>query len=362
MNADRRLAAARRRVTQSDVDALVVTAIPNIRYLTGFEGVFDAGANVACVITSESARVYTDSRYAEAASEAADGTGWALRISPENLYIDLCDELIADGVTSLALESGVPYGRFRFICERFASRVEVVDGWIEQIRQVKEAGELERIAAAAALADDAFRHILGRIAVGVPECDIALELEVFMRSNGSQGVAFDPIVASGPNSSRPHAGVTDRALESGDLLTMDFGSRVDGYCSDLTRTVVVGQASDRQREVYEAVLAANEAGIAAVRAGVRGMDVDAVARDLLVGRDMGQYFAHGLGHGVGLEVHEMPTVSARGREALPAGAVVTIEPGVYIPGLGGVRIEDLVLVEDAGCRVLSSSPKHLIEI
>ena len=138
--------------------------------------------------------------------------------------------------------------------------------------------------------------------------------------------------------------------------------RSDGYCADLTRTVVVGQASDRQHEVYEAVLAANEAGIAAVRAGVRGMDVDAVARDLLVGRDMGQYFAHGVGHGVGLEVHEMPTVSARGREALPAGAVVTIEPGVYIPGLGGVRIEDLVLVEDAGCRVLSSSPKHLIEI
>jgi len=197
---------------------------------------------------------------------------------------------------------------------------------------------------------------------GVIERDIVLEIEVFMRTNGAEGVAFPPIVASGLNSSRPHAGVTERAIGAGDFVTIDLGARVQGYCSDLTRTVVMGSASTRQREIYSAVYDANAAAIEAVHGGISGMDLDAVARDLLTKRGFGTQFGHGLGHGVGLQIHEMPSVNSRWRDSIPAGVVITIEPGVYIPEFGGVRIEDLVLVEDGGCTVLSESPRELTEI
>lgn len=362
MNADARLAAVRRRLAASEITAFVITDISNVRYLTAFDDVFDDEANVACVITADVARVYTDSRYSEAVETAAKGTPWVLHAPEESIYIELCNDLERDGADVLALESSAPYGRFRFVSERFGGRVEVVDQWVEEYRQVKEDVEIERVAAAAQLADRAFDHILGMLGPGRTETEIALELEVFMRTNGSTGIAFEPIVASGPNSSRPHARVSGRAIEVGDFVTMDFGARVGGYCSDLTRTVVVGAASARQREVYEAVLGANEAGIAAVKAGLTGADIDAVAREFLGERGFGAYFGHGLGHGVGLDVHELPSVGRRGREAVLAGSVITIEPGVYIPGFGGVRIEDLVLVEEGGCRVLSACSKHLIEI
>jgi Xaa-Pro aminopeptidase len=194
------------------------------------------------------------------------------------------------------------------------------------------------------------------------EIDIALALEVYMRSHGSEGLAFPPIVASGPNSSRPHAGVTGRVIGTGELLKMDFGARVDGYCADLTRTVVVGSATDEMRRMYDAVLAANEAALAVVRPGAAAADLDRVARGVLEGRGFGENFTHGLGHGVGLVVHEAPTVGPRSRDTLRVGNVVTIEPGVYVPGFGGVRIEDLVAVEDGGSRLLSHAPKHLIEL
>lgn len=362
MIADHRVAALRRRLQVEQVPAFVVTDIPNIRYVTGFEGVFDDHANAACLVTPEVTLVYTDSRYAEAAQTAAEGTPWNVRIPPESLYIDLCSDITEMGIDGLALESSAPYGRFRFISEKFTGRVKVVDQWVEEIRRVKESAEIERIAAAAELTDRAFDHILGMIEPGVSEHEIGLELEMWMRRHGSVGLAFDPIVASGPNSSRPHASVTNRPLERGDFVTLDFGAKVDGYCADMTRTVCIGAPDERQREVYEAVRAANEAGIAAVRAGMTGASIDAAARDLLGSRDLGQYFGHGLGHGVGIEVHELPSVSPRGRESVLAGAVVTIEPGVYIPGLWGVRIEDLVVVEEAGCRLLSTSTKELIEL
>lgn len=362
MNSDRRAATLRRRLANEGMSAFVVTSIPNIRYLTGFEGVFDSGANAACLITPEIARVYTDSRYAEAAESAAEGTAWAVRTPPDSLYVEMCTDMAADGIESFALESSIPYGRFRFLSEKFAGRICVMDQWIETIRQVKEAAEIERIAAAATLTDRAFDHILGVLSPGMSERDIALELEVFMRRNGSVGLAFDSIVASGQNGSRPHATVTNREIEPGDLITLDFGASVDGYCADMTRTVCIGRATDQQRDVYNAVLEANEAGIAAVRSGVSGADVDAVARGVLERRELAQHFGHGLGHGVGMEVHEMPSVSPRGKESLLAGSVITIEPGVYIPGFGGVRIEDLVVVEESGCRLLSASPKELIEI
>ncbi len=362
MNAEPRLASLRRRLDSDGIPAVLLTGVSNMRYLTGFDRVFDPMINAACLVTPEVARFYTDHRYSEAAAEEATGTPWVVRVPAESLYIEVCRELHEDGVTELALEASVPYGRFKFISEQFTGSVRVVEHLVEDIRQIKEAHELERIEAAARLTDRAFDHILGMVGPGMTEREIALELEFFMRRAGSDDVAFDPIVASGPNSARPHAGVSDRVVGEGEFLKMDFGARIAGYCSDMTRTVVIGKATDRHREIYSAVLAANQAGVAAVKAGIPGKDVDAVARGVLAEKGFTEYFTHGLGHGVGLDIHEGPTVGRLSHESLRTGSVVTIEPGVYIPGFGGVRIEDLVAVEETGGRLLSSSPRELIEI
>ncbi len=347
---------------EGDLQSFLVTSIPNIRYITGLENVFDDGANVVCLVTAEVARVYTDSRYSEAAEEAASGTGWVVKLPMEDLYVDLCSELDDEKVDRLTMEASVPYGRFRFVAEQFRGRVEVIEDFIEHQRQVKETAEIERIAAAAELTDRAMERVLSVLEPGLSEVEIGLEVECFMRKNGAEEVAFAPIVASGPNSSRPHAGLTDRVVGPGDFVTIDIGARVGGYCADMTRTVVIGAANDRQRAVYEAVREANEAGIAAARAGISGVELDLAAREVLREKGFAEQFTHGLGHGVGLNVHELPHVSVRGRDPIRAGSVVTIEPGVYVPGFGGVRIEDLIVIEDGGCTVLSKSPKRLIEL
>jgi Xaa-Pro aminopeptidase len=360
--ADRRIAALRRRLDAEAVDAALITLPANMRYLTGFEGVFDEGIAAACLVTSDVARFYTDFRYAEAAVEAAMGTSWAVHVQKESMYVELSQELKDEGVTSLVVESSVPYGRFKFISEQFAGRVAVGEQWVEELRQIKETAEIEAIERACVLTDKAFDHILGFVRAGMREVDVAVELEGFMRRGGSEGVAFDSIVASGPNSARPHAGVTDRVIGDGEFLKLDFGARVGGYCSDMTRTVVIGVATRRHREIYDAVLSANEAAIAGARAGMAGSAIDAIARDLLTERGLGKRFGHGLGHGVGLAVHELPSVNQAGRAPVRSGSVFTIEPGVYVPGFGGVRIEDLVVAEEGGVRLLTHSRKDLMEI
>jgi Xaa-Pro aminopeptidase len=360
--ADRRLGALRRRLSGEEADAALITLPANMRYLTGFEGVFDEGIAAACLVTADVARFYTDFRYAEAASAAAAGTPWAVHVQKESMYVEISQELRAEGVSTLALESSVPYGRFKYISEQFGGRVLVIEQWVEELRQIKESAEIESIERAASLADDAFGHVIGVIAAGMREVDVAVEIDSFLRRAGSEGVAFETIVASGPNSARPHAGVTSRAIGNGEFVKMDFGARVDGYCSDMTRTVVVGKATERHREIYDAVLAANEAALAGARAGMSGSDIDGIARRLLIERGFGENFGHGLGHGVGLAVHELPSVGKASRGAVRSGAVITIEPGVYVPGFGGVRIEDLVVVEDGGVRLLSHSRKDLIEV
>jgi Xaa-Pro aminopeptidase len=362
MNAEARLAALRRKLATEAAPAIIVTVTSNVRYLTGFEGVIDSGINAACLVTADFARFYTDHRYAEAAFAAAEGAPWEVRLQRENLYVELCDELLAEGITALMLESAVPYGRFTFISEQFRGAVRVVDQYVESLRQVKEPGEIERIAEAASIADRAFDGICGFMKPGTTEAEIALELEFLMRRDGSEGVAFDLIVAGGPNGARPHAIPGERRLETGDLVVLDFGARFGGYCSDMTRTVGIGEVDDELRRLYAAVLESNEAGLAAVRAGMPCAEVDAAARTVLEEAGLGEYFTHGLGHGVGLDVHEMPTVGRRSTESLHAGAVVTVEPGVYVPDRAGVRIEDLVVVEDGGYRRLTNAPKELIII
>lgn len=352
-----------RRHFDDGVQAAVISDVANMRYLTGFERVFDPMMAGAVVVSPTYQRFYTDSRYIEAARTAAEGTAWDVRLQKESLFDDVTADLTADGVETVALEGSIPHARFVFVSDRFGGRVVLCDQWVQSLREVKDAGEIHAIERAAMLTDAAFDHVLGLLEPGMREIDVSLALEVYMRSNGSDGLAFEPIVASGPNSSKPHAGVTLRTIEAGDLLTMDFGARVDGYCADMTRTVIVGaHASDEQRRIYDAVLAANEAGNAAVRAGAHARDVDAAARDLLTGLGLGEAFGHSLGHGVGLEVHEGPRLSMKSEDVLVTGQIVTIEPGVYLPGFGGVRIEDLVVVEEGRGRILTHSPKHLIEI
>lgn len=362
MNVAGRLDAVRRRMADEGIPALVVSTVANLRYLTAFDGVIDDGINGACLITPDVTRFYTDMRYAEAAVAAAQGGPWEVGIQRENLYIEICEELHELAVDSLAVESSVPYGRFKFISEQFRGAVRVTDALVETFRQVKEPAEIERIEAAATIADRAFDHMLEFIRPGVTEAEIALELEFTMRRNGSDGMPFDPIVASGPNGAHPHAIPGPRAIQAGDLIVLDFGARVGGYCSDMTRTVCVGPASDEQRRLYDAVLASNEAGLAQVRAGRPCVDVDRAGRDVLGERGLGDVFTHGIGHGVGLDIHELPTLGPRSTHSLRDHAVVTVEPGVYVEGFAGVRIEDLVVVEGDGYRRLTNAPKELIQI
>ncbi len=362
MDVERRLAALRERLRGSGADAFLISKVSNVVYVTGFGDVFDEHADAVCLITSDEATLFTGFIYARPAGLAALGTPWTVCEVRDGLYETVCDRLDEGGLRHVLLESSAPYGRFRYISERFGGRVEAVDRWVEEARTVKDDDEVARIGDAAALADAAFEHVLGFLRPGRTEREVALEIELHLRSHGSEGVPFTPIVASGPNSANPHAKVGDRVLAVGDLVKMDFGARVGGYCSDMTRTVVIGTAGKREREVYEAVRAANEAGIEAVRPGRRGSEIDAVARDLLTERGFGDEFGHGLGHGVGLDVHEAPRLGPRSNDPIPSGAVITIEPGVYVDGFGGVRIEDLLVVAEGFPRVLSGATKDLIEV
>ncbi|MRS13157.1 MAG: aminopeptidase P family protein [Actinobacteria bacterium] len=362
MDVAARIEGVRRRLADDMTPAAVVSVTSNLKYVTGFRDVIDRGINAACLVTEDETLFYTDGRYFEAARSAAEGGPWEVRLQKENLYVELCEELHARGVTSLMLEAGVPYGRFKFVSEQFRGAVRVVDRLVEEMRQIKENEERDLIAQASAIADRGFEHILGVLAPGVTEAEIALELEYFMRRNGSEEMPFSPIVASGPNSARPHAIPGARALAKGDLVVMDFGARVGGYCSDMTRTIGVGAVSDELRRMYESVLAANAAGIEAVRGGRPCADVDAAAREVLRKTGLDDCFTHGLGHGVGLDVHETPTVGPKSTESLRVGQIVTIEPGVYVGGTAGARIEDLVAVEESGCRLLSHAPKEFITV
>ena len=342
------------------VRALLLTQVSDERWATGFDGVFEDDPGVACLIGPSTAEVYADSRYVEAARSAAVGTSWSVREAAEPAAAGV--EAAAGRGGTLALQPRLPWERYTRLADAFGGEVVPATGWLETARMVKDADEIARIEAAQEITDAAFEHVVRSIAPGVSEADLALEIEIFMRRSGAEGVAFPTIVASGPNSSKPHAGVTARLLADGDLVKMDFGALVGGYRADMTRTVVLGAASARQRAMHDAVREANEAAIAACRAGVTGPQLHGVAVEVLERHGMADRFGHGLGHGVGLDVHEGPSIGPRSKDVLAAGMVVTIEPGVYEPGFGGVRIEDLVVVEEGGCRVLTRSTKALIEI
>ncbi len=345
-----------RRARERELDAFVVINVErsdgaNLRYLTGFTG------SSGILIVSPRPLFITDSRYTEQADKEV--VGLPIEETPPRWMSWLAEKLRSLGVKRVGIGAHRTSLHVFQELTQLAPGVEFVPqpGLVEDLRRVKAEEEIERIAAAARLTDEGLRWIVGRLAPGQRERDVALDLEIWFRRQGAEDAAFDLIVASGPGSAMPHYRPRERKIERGDLVLFDIGVQMDGYCSDLTRVVAVGTPPAEVREVYHLVLDANKAGLAAVRAGKPGRDVDAAARAVIANAGYGDRFGHGLGHGVGLEVHEAPGVGPVSEDALAVGNVVTIEPGVYLPGKFGVRIEDLVAVTADGCRILSSFPK-----
>jgi Xaa-Pro aminopeptidase len=340
------------------IDGLLITGEPNIRYLSGFTG------SESFVFLSHTARVFiTDSRFTEQAEEECKGFEVVRYRHPyPELEATLGTLASKYGVSRLGFEKdSVTFGFYDKLA-RSGPKAQLIPtaGIVEALRYVKDQREIQLIAKAARIADEAFNHIIEILKTGMEERDIEIELEYFMKKAGAQAAGFPTIIASGPRSSLPHAVPSRRKIEYGDLVTMDFGALYGGYRSDMTRTVVMGRINDTQREIYETVKNAQAAGCSAVRAGVKGTEPDRAARSVIEDAGFGEFFGHGVGHGVGLEIHEEPFMTPTCEKMLEAGNIVTIEPGIYLPRWGGVRIEDTVVVKDGGCEALTQSPKELI--
>jgi Xaa-Pro aminopeptidase len=352
-----RLDRLRERLVAAGCDSLLVTHLTNVRYLTGFTG--SAGM---LLVTPDGAILLTDGRYATQSAQQLTTAGVAAEIEIGN--VPRQHEVLAKACARLGrlgLESAHVSWAQR---EVFASLLEAdlvpLEGTVEELRRVKDAGELARIEAAAAVADRALAGTLPMLRDLPTERDFALELDFTMRRLGADDVSFETIVASGPNGAKPHARPSTRRVEEGELVVLDFGALVDGYHSDMTRTVSVGDPAPERLRMVEVVAASQAAGVAAVRAGASAFDVDATCRAVIAEAGWGDAFLHGTGHGVGLDIHEFPIIGTTATATLEAGYVVTVEPGVYLPETGGVRIEDSVVVTADGCRPLTHAPKELV--
>jgi len=346
------------RLRDEGLDALLVTSLPNVRYLTGF-----TGSNAQLVVAGDGALFLTDGRYAEQ-------SGHEVPDVERRIYLDeraphLVAACVDLGGGRVGFErDGLTYGRWQGLKE-VGGPIELVPaaGMVEALRAAKDAEEVETIARAQEAADVAFeRVVLAGLREGVTERELALQVDVAMRAAGADDKGFDTIVAFGEQAAEPHHEPTDRPLGRGDIVKLDFGARVDGYHSDMTRTVALGEPEARLREIHDRVAEAQARGIEAARAGATVREVDGSARGVIEQAGLGEAFPHGLGHGVGLEIHEPPFLrwDSPADDRLSAGCVVTIEPGVYVPGLGGVRIEDMVEVTDDGGRVLARSSRELL--
>ena len=341
--------------TGAGCEALLVTKLVNIRYLTGFTG----SAALLLVLPDELVFV-SDGRYGEQAAEQLAAAGVDARIEISGTEQQRIVSGAAGGIRRLGLEADdVTWAaQRRYGSEWFVdSELVATDGLVDNLRAVKDEGEIARISAACAVADQALEAVRDRLAVRPTEAEFALGLDTEICRLGAAGTSFETIVASGPNGAKPHHRPGGRTVVDGDLVVIDFGALVDGYCSDMTRTVMVGSITAHQQRMYDVVSASQAAGVAAVGAGVECRDVDRACRDVIADAGWGAAFLHGTGHGVGLEIHEAPRVATTSDATLATGHVVTVEPGVYLPEHGGVRIEDTVVVTPDGCRTLTRAPK-----
>lgn len=344
-------------LSSSAVNAILVSDITNVQWLTGF-----TGSSGFAVVTPTGGFFITDSRYTIQANEQVKDLPVKSFASPTKFSEFLAEQLKAAGVSKLAFEKSITFGTY----EEWTKSVPTVD-WqpapevLKPLRMVKTADEVRRIHEACKLADACLHHVVPHLQPGVTEYDLGIEIEFFFRRNGAE-VGFAPIVASGPNSARPHARPSERKFEPGDFVTLDIGCKLDGYNSDITRTFVIGKATDRHREVYDQVLKALLSCTAALIPGATGVGVDALARQILDEKGLAGYFGHGLGHGLGKAVHDLGGLSTRSEDVIEAGQVWTVEPGVYIEGFGGVRIEDDVYVTAKEPEVLTAFPRELMEL
>jgi Xaa-Pro aminopeptidase len=330
---------------------LLVTNLTNVYYLTGFES-----SNAALLVRpGGEATLYTDFRYAESAKDVPDVE---VQMTRRTMMADLGARLSG----RVQFEADVlPYREWERLASGSAELVPT-HGIVDAVRAIKDDEEVAKLQRAARIGDRALEALTADTWVGRSEREIAWRLRELVHAHGGDDQAFDSIVASGPNGALPHAHPTDRIVERGELVTVDWGVRVDGYCSDCTRTFSTGGISDTLREIYDVTLQAQQRAVANIKAGITGVEADALARDPITDAGYGENFGHGLGHGIGLAVHEAPRLSTESTDVLENGHAVTVEPGIYLPGVGGVRIEDLAIVRDDGLQVLTSFPKELIEV
>jgi Xaa-Pro aminopeptidase len=340
------------------IEAMLVTSAVNRRYLTGFP----SSAGIVLILEKE-AYFYTDSRYIEAAKSAVRDAQVEM-VDSKNTYMDKINAVIsAYGVKNLGVEDEtLSHAEYLNYESKLKASLCPSQTLFHALRIVKDESEIKKLTAAQRLAEEAYDRVLGVISAGLTEREIAAALVYQMLLLGADNVSFDPIVVSGTKTSMPHGTPGDVKIQNGSFVTMDFGCILDGYCSDMTRTIVVGKATEEMKRVYEIVLKAQLSGIAAARAGVTGAFVDAAARNIITAEGYGEYFGHGFGHGVGMEVHESPTASPAGSIEMPENAVISAEPGIYIPGRFGVRIEDVIVLKKDGSENLTKSPKKLLEI
>lgn len=338
------------------VDALLITNNFNIRYMTGF-----TGTSGVAFVTQEEALFITDFRYVEQAEKEVAPNGFRVVKHDGIIPKEVSKQVELHNVKSVAFEKdAMVYALYEQYKQALNVDFVPVSGVIEKIRLIKTPEEINIIKVACEIADQAFSHILTFIKPGITELDVSNELEFFMRKQGATSSSFDIIVASGLRSALPHGVATSKVIEKGDFVTLDFGALYNGYISDITRTIAVGQPSDKLVEMYNVVLESQKLAVDKVGPNMTGIEADAIARDYLKSKGYGEAFGHSTGHGIGLEVHEGPGLSFRSETVLEPNMVVTIEPGVYLPGIGGVRIEDDIVITKAGNEVLTHSPKELI--
>ena len=334
------------------IDGFLVTDIHNVQYLTGF-----SGSSAFLLITNKENIFVTDFRYKEQAEKEVQG--WDFLIQKEGMFKVIKNYSRKVGINKLGFESSVSYDFFTALSRNL--NLKAVKGLIERLRETKDTHEIGSIREAIRRAESAFLEVKPYIKRGMTERSLALRLEERLKKKGCRHLPFDVIVASGPNSAMPHAKPTERKFANGDLIILDWGGEADGYFSDMTRTLLIdkGDSIAKKKEIYKIVLEANKKAVAFVAPGIKSQEIDGSARNLINKSGYGNFFEHGTGHGVGLDIHELPRITRKGREIIKENMVFTIEPGIYIPGLGGVRIEDMVMVTPSDSKVLTALPKEL---
>lgn len=349
-----KLANLREQLKNEEIEALLITNPYNLSYMTQFTGT----AGVA-VISASDAVFITDFRYTEQAEKEVEG--YRIVQHTTTMIEEVATQVKNMKVNSIGFEKDdMSFGMYELYSKEIHAEMKPISGLVEELRMVKTVDEIAILQKAAKIADNAFDHIITYIKPGLTELDVSNELEFFMRKQGATSSSFSIIVASGLRSALPHGVATDKVIESGDFVTLDFGALYEGYISDITRTVAVGEPSDKLREIYSVVLEAQELALKGIKPGMTGIEADAIARDYITSKGFGEAFGHSTGHGIGMEVHEAPGLSFRSETVLKPNMVVTVEPGIYLPEIGGVRIEDDIVITKDGNERLTFATKDLL--